>query len=581
MLVHIHPQCGACNTLFLPEDAVVALLYVEKSIQAYDPSPPSDGRFNPEGPFFCNEPSNKRCYATDESVTIHADCLCLFRKTCSAEDKYRRLWIAATRMYPWRDTAPLDLDPVLYVPTEILSSAAGFPKSFLPDVAGLIGGHLELTHPLLRFCKVIQLAQYLSVAEPGNAVTHPLCDVLSWSRGASPILVEQGQAVNPWIRLTIDSRGIKSIERISDQLEKSTAIGLSLYSHVYIVEPVEKLSGVDVEFLLGTSRLHVPTSANVNIWNIPSPHVLPSPAHGPPLDTPLSGRFVALNLDPDRTTGLSFFLFNQKIQAIHGHTKRGSQALEAYQRLHSLRKAIPDWVYIPITANDKVISVGTVRTISLLKSPAAIRRKMGPIISYSIVLTMKSGKYFIGLSYPRSRAHFTETLYSIPQFEDRHLTLIHNGWNHSSASFIGADTVGEATSGLELRTDDPLQSAINCYESLERVVCAKVFSENESGKCRGILLEYEDGIKRTLGQCRLGFDAVRSYEHPTSFCYLSISYRIHEHLAYFGKNVYVAFNSETSSVEGQGTAEWEIHPMQGTLHFAYNSYETVINVYDA
>ncbi|KAL7902765.1 hypothetical protein HDV64DRAFT_266767 [Trichoderma sp. TUCIM 5745] len=426
MLVHIHPQCGACNTLFLPEDAVVARI----------------------GPFFCNEPSNKRCYATDESVTIHADCLCLFRKTCSAEDKYRRLWIAATRMYPWRDTAPLDLDPVLYVPTEILSSAAGFPKSFLPDVAGLIGGHLELTHPLLRFCKVIQLAQYLSVAEPGNAVTHPLCDVLSWSRGASPILVEQGQAVNPWIRLTIDSRGIKSIERISDQLEKSTAIGLSLYSHVYIVEPVEKLSGVDVEFL----------------------------------------------------------------------------------RLHSLRKAIPDWVYIPITANDKVISVGTVRTISLLKSPAAIRRKMGPIISYSIVVT---------------------------------------------------DTVGEATSGLELRTDDPLQSAINCYESLERVVCAKVFSENESGKCRGILLEYEDGIKRTLGQCRLGFDAVRSYEHPTSFCYLSISYRIHEHLAYFGKNVYVAFNSETSSVEGQGTAEWEIHPMQGTLHFAYNSYETVINVYDA
>lgn len=147
----------------------------------------------------------------------------------------------------------MDLDPVLYMPTEILSSAAGFPKSLLPDMAGLIGGHLELAHPLLRFCKVIQLAQYLSVAEYGNAVTHPLCEVLSWSRGASPILIEQGQVVNPWIRLTIDSRGIKSIERLSDQLEKSTAIGLSLYSHAYIVESVEQLSGVDVEFLVSLS----------------------------------------------------------------------------------------------------------------------------------------------------------------------------------------------------------------------------------------------------------------------------------------------------------------------------------------
>lgn len=156
-------------------------------------------------------------------------------------------------MYPWRNAAPLNLDPVLYVPTEILSSAAGFLESLLPDMADLIGGYLELTHPLLRFCKVIQLAQYLSVAEFGNAVTHPLCEVLSWSRGASPILIQQGQAVNPWVRLTIDSRGIKSIESLSDKLEKSTVIGLSLYSHAYIVESVEKLSGVDVEFLVSLS----------------------------------------------------------------------------------------------------------------------------------------------------------------------------------------------------------------------------------------------------------------------------------------------------------------------------------------
>lgn len=135
------------------------------------------------------------------------------------------------------------------------------------------------------------------------------------------------------------------------------------------------------------SRLHVPTSANIKLWNIPSPHVLPSPANGPPLNTPLSGRFAALNLDPDHTTGLSFFLINQRIHDIHGHTKRGSKALEAYQRLHNPRRSIPDeWIYIPITANDKVISIGTVRTISHLNHPSPVVRRIGPIISYSIVV---------------------------------------------------------------------------------------------------------------------------------------------------------------------------------------------------
>lgn len=85
-------------------------------------------------------------------------------------------------------------------------------------------------------------------------------------------------------------------------------------------------------------------------------------------------------------TGLSFFLINERIQAIHGHTKRGSQALEAYQRLHSLRKTIPDWVYIPITANDKVISIGTVRTIANLNHPSPVIKRIGPITSYSIVV---------------------------------------------------------------------------------------------------------------------------------------------------------------------------------------------------
>ncbi|KAL7921836.1 hypothetical protein ACQKWADRAFT_294567 [Trichoderma austrokoningii] len=593
--IHIHPQCGACNSLFLPEDHVVALVFHERSIRAYTTSAASHSRYKKfpelEEAFFCDEPANKNCFGSVESVTVHSDCFCLFGKTCSAKDKYKRLWVAGTSMYPWRDVAPLTLDPVLYAPTDILSSAAGFPKPFLPDIAGLIGSHLQPNHALLRFCKVIQLAQYLNSAESGNAVTHPLCEVLSWTRGtAAPILVGQGEAVNPRMRLTIDSRGIKSIERLSDTLEGSTALGLSLFSHAYIVESVEQLSEVGIEFSLGMSRLHVPISADVGIWNIPSPHALPSRpplpplpplssrsplAHRTPPKLPLYRQFAVLDLDPKHTTGISFFMIGDKIGSIHGHTKRGSQALEAFQRLHGFHRRIPDWIYIPITANDKVIAIGTVRT---KMQPAQIKYYMHPVVTYSIMLTMKSGTYFIGLSYARSRKQLKETVYKKPQSEDRHLTLIHHVPYRSRMSFIGADTVGEAVSAMEPQIDDPLGYAQNFYASLERVVRAQVFTETGTSVCRGILLEYEDGIKRTLGQCRLGFDSVRCYEYPTTFCCMTAKDSCVRPNKYEYSHVHVAFDSEHGLLVEEDV-KWETYPMKGTLQFAYTNIQTAIKVH--
>lgn len=202
---------------------------------------------------FCVDSESKTCLAADESVTVHADCFCLFGKTCSAKDKYRRLWVAGTRMYAWRGAPALMLEPVICAPTEIISSAAGFHGMLLPELAGMVGGHLQVEHPLLRFCKVLQLAKYLSSSEFDNAAVYPLCEVLSWSRGTSPVLVEQGQAADPILRLTIDSRGIKSIDRVSDNSQESNSIGLSLPSHAYIVGSVEQLSEIDMEFWVSLS----------------------------------------------------------------------------------------------------------------------------------------------------------------------------------------------------------------------------------------------------------------------------------------------------------------------------------------
>lgn len=198
---------------------------------------------------------HETCGATDESVTVHVDCIRLFGKTCSAKDKYRKLWIAGTMLYPWRGARSLMLDPMLYTTAESISRTAGFQKTFLPEVADLIGGNLQPSHPLLRFCKVIQLARYLNLAELGDAVTRPLCEVLSWSRGTSPIFVEGGQSIDRRMRLTIDSRGIKSIGMVSESesSEENTVMGSSCFTHVYIVESVKGLSGVDIGFQVSLS----------------------------------------------------------------------------------------------------------------------------------------------------------------------------------------------------------------------------------------------------------------------------------------------------------------------------------------
>lgn len=190
----------------------------------------------------------------EESVTVHADCLSMFGKSCSATDKYRRLWIAGTRIYPWRNVAPLELDPGCCAPPELISSAAGLHRTLLPELADIIGGYLQPHHALLRFWSVLRLAKELSTAEMDSAVTYPLCEVLSWSRGASPTLVEQGQAANPRVRLTIDSRGIERIERVSDHSQETTR-DLSTNSHAYVVELVEQLSGVSIEFQVGLASM--------------------------------------------------------------------------------------------------------------------------------------------------------------------------------------------------------------------------------------------------------------------------------------------------------------------------------------
>lgn len=45
-----------------------------------------------------------------------------------------------------------------------------------------------------------------------------------------------------------------------------------------------------------------------------------------------------------------------------------------------------------------------------------------------------------------------------------------------------------------------------------------IFNGKATGTFRGILLEYEDGVQRTSGQCRVGVDPIKRYSRPVLIC---------------------------------------------------------------
>lgn len=64
----------------------------------------------------------------------------------------------------------------------------------------------------------------------------------------------------------------------------------------------------------------------------------------------------------------------------------------------------------------------------------------------------------------------------------------------------------------------PFADAYFLTTSLNNVECATVFNREETGYCIGILFEYKNGAKRSVGQCRVGLDPVERYHDPGRVC---------------------------------------------------------------
>lgn len=118
---------------------------------------------------------------------------------------------------------------------------------------------------------------------------------------------------------------------------------------------------------------------------------------------------------------------------------------------------------------------------------------------------------------------------------------------------------------------------------LDNITQIEVFYDKSNGFCGGLLLDYENGAQRALGQCRLGIDATTISVSPSRLCWLSTSHPPSEGLE----------SRWATKVEISGTAKEHRHNDDGwhcsdlkkkTINFWFsnlrNAEETYIQLVD-
>ena len=96
-----------------------------------------------------------------------------------------------------------------------------------------------------RVASTLDLATRLSATPVGDLISVTMCEIDGWERGCQPVSCKDGKRL-PIIRMTIDSLGIKKVERLSkDQLQYSPK---RFDNMVFVNEHETSFTGVIAQF---------------------------------------------------------------------------------------------------------------------------------------------------------------------------------------------------------------------------------------------------------------------------------------------------------------------------------------------
>ncbi|KAH6989261.1 hypothetical protein BKA56DRAFT_727767 [Ilyonectria sp. MPI-CAGE-AT-0026] len=566
--VQLRSHCGACGRAFVARQRIGALLgshgaprcrYIDAAL-----FPPNyfchQGNANV---IFCRTVNCELCAESAETATIHVDCFVLFMKRCTAPNRLQRLWVASTWRDPW-PKAPLSiLNPVAHrwdcieeIPKTY--NLPGF-QTLPPELQLMIWNYSR--PPLLeRYCSVAALADFLSDSQPTRLTTLPLIELQQWTRGSDPISANAPLAEGSTIHLTIDAQGLKEISRTPPQASMANS---RRGETSYAIATPEQCVGVEAEFRYGLGRLRFSdNSPPLTIWDTPTPPSLERSLLFPVSSD--STRFSTANLR--RCTGITFFIRYCSTVGVHVHTPQAPCALISAARL-SANPRRPAWVYVPVSPKDPILAFGIrsddLRGYGVARRPCFLLRML------------RSGDLAVG-------PHHTGITEDFVSLIGPSSILVHDSPKWCLFSVFGIDPREDAD--FEIKPFAPLTSApINhaCFSSapLQSIASTQAFYDRDTKVHRGILITYQDGTRRALGQCRVGLDPFRHCATPSRVCFTlpdpaQRRIRLHQE---FG--VKFEFGTDVEHThDGTDNLEWICSPMEGVLQFWFSGRDTRLEI---
>ncbi|PNP80040.1 hypothetical protein FNYG_06750 [Fusarium nygamai] len=517
----LQDQCDLCLSDMAPGDLSIALTCETHLRPSYCTKlfkfPADKEEFHPEGETWvlCRD---AKCNQSDRVVTMHASCYQLFFQHYTHDNPLNGVWIATEWRHYFSPQLGFKLEDnsILSVSPSIAESL-GMPQlALLPPTLVQDVRSMSPDSEVWAYLAIKDLAERISSAAGQDDLSCMLDKVESWTRGEGAPVMSDSFAGDWSMRVTIDRRGIRNIERIAGVPSYENWRSESL---AFALIPPDQAMKSCVDFRLGAARLDLWGGRSV-MWDTPSP-----PPVGRMQFFTASGKSRFCNvrlrtLDLRSTRGLTFFYIGSSLRAIHSHTSRFPTALTTYARLPEFDRKHVVWAHVPIAPNDRIIGLG-IRTSGMedgFTSPSVLIRTelagdivIGPQprpVSRDLALVLIKD-YTCGI-LPESLA------YGLPPTDGEHMLFAvaarssePNAESTRRFPRTTSSTITHSCSCALLRTQVPLQGTTRI----------DVFTCKATGLCRGMLFGYEDGAQRAVGQCRMGIDNATTYINPTRICY--------------------------------------------------------------
>ncbi|KAK3902516.1 hypothetical protein C8A05DRAFT_15426 [Staphylotrichum tortipilum] len=582
--LRVHTECDVCAEPVLPEEPCVVLLGNANSTSYFVGIIESTQKtqLTRDAPqwHFCRAATCMACEeGSSHTCSVHAECLQVVIRRCIARDALDRLWLAcAWRRQVWTGALVPPLGLGLGLTSDNRDSILGSDLSTLLDFAQRSGlrqlkvlpieilrGIQILSRPHLfwRYITAVNLAKQLSMAPSYPMWSFPLGAVASWERGSTPRLAVDGRwhDLPPIVRLTIDVNGFKALDRLS---EPPTYQSCRFDELLFITDTQSRLADITAHFKNGLLRLTLPhMDRGLQVWDTPTPPDL----QRCPIrleDTATCLRFCTINVN--EISGLTFFFHNGSAMAIHAHSRKAPSASLVFGSLGDWCKSRIVWIYVPLPLGDHLTGFGCLvqpdnmgyYTININQSCFLLRSSSVGDTVVGHYRAGGEGRFIVGEGRP------TTLIYSMARF--RPISVI------SPYSNLGQTGSLIEPRGYPRPEQFPSSGWHFSCAPLGNVRRVQVFLEEDYVHCRGVLLEYEGGGQRALGQCRLLLDRAKTYDRASQIAFTNV-------LRWPAGS---EFDLEATKVVfdevPEGGDSWLSFGMTGTLWFWFTEKETRVEM---